>query len=106
MTTDTRLAVIELNECRAPRLSSETMDGAPVPAHGGKLAVFARREILSARNDLLRDNWYWRGFEATRWMVGVVRTHLRGSSGPRSFLSSFRHSRLQTPRIETASITR
>jgi hypothetical protein len=106
MTTDTRLAVIQLNECRAPRLSTETTDSAPIPAHGGKLAVFARREILSARNDLLRDNWYWRGFEATRWMVGVVRTHLRGSSGPRSFLSSFRHSSLQTPPLQTASITR
>src|ERR1039458_10084766 len=40
MTTDTRLAVITLNDCRAPRLSTETMDSAPVPAHGGKLALF------------------------------------------------------------------
>jgi hypothetical protein len=106
MTTDTRLAVVELNSCRAPRLSTETIDTAPVPIHGGRLALLARREILSARNDLIRNNWYWRGFEATRWMAGVLRTHLRASSGPRSFLSSFRHSSRRTPSIQTVSITR
>ena len=104
MTTDTRLAVITLNDCRAPRLSTETMDSAPVPAHGGKLALFARREILSARNDLIRDNWYWRSYEATRWVVGVVRTHLRGSSGARSFLSSFLHRGVRTPPIQIGSL--
>jgi hypothetical protein len=104
MTTDTRLALIELNDCRAPRLSTETTDSAPVPAHGGRLALFARREILSARNDLLRNNWYWRGFEASRWMVGVVRTHRRASTGPRSFLSSFRHSAPQPTTVQTASL--
>jgi hypothetical protein len=106
MTTDTRLAVLELNDCPAPRLSTETIDIAPVPIHGGKMALFARREILSARNDLIRNNWYWRGYEATRWMAGVLRTHLRASSGPRSFLSSFRHSSRQTPSIQTVSIAR
>jgi hypothetical protein len=99
MTTDTRVAVIELNACRSPRLSTESMDSAPVPKHGGKLALIARRQILSARNDVLRDNWYWRGFEATRWMVGVVRTHVRASSGPRSFLNSFRHGVPQEPPV-------
>jgi hypothetical protein len=105
MTTDTGLAVVELNDCPAPRLSTETIDTAPVPIRGGKIALFARREILSARNDLLRNNWYWRGYEATRWMVGVLRTHVRASSGPRSFWSSFRHSMPQTPPIRTVSIT-
>jgi LssY C-terminus len=104
MTTDTRLAVIELNDCRAPRLSTETVDSAPVPIHGGRLALFARREILSARSDLIRNNWYWRGLEATRWMVGVVRAHVRSSSGPRSFLSSFRPSVFQAPRPASAPI--
>ncbi len=105
MTTDSRLAVIQLNDCRAPRVSTETIDSEAVPIHGGKLALFARREILSARNDVLRNNWYWRGYEATRWMVGVVRTHWRVSSGPRSFLSSFRHSSLQTPPIQAVPTT-
>jgi hypothetical protein len=95
MTTDTRLALIGLNDCRDPRLSTETTDREPVPAHGGRLALLARREILSARSDLWRNNWYWRGFEASWWMARVVRAHLRSSSGARSFLSSFRHSVLQ-----------
>jgi len=106
MTTDTRLAVVELNECRAPRLSTETIDTAPVPIHGGKMAVFARREILSTRNDLLRNNWFWRGYEATRWMVEVLRPHVRTSSGLRSFLSSFRHSSLPATPVQTAAIAR
>jgi hypothetical protein len=105
MTTDTRLALIELKDCPAPRLSTQTTDHEPVPAHGGRLALLARREILSTRNDLLRNNWYWRGFEASRWMVGVVRAHLRGSSGTRSFLRSFRHSVLQVPPSQTVSAT-
>jgi hypothetical protein len=104
MTTDTRLAVVELNDCRAPRLSTETIDIAPVPIHGGKMEVFARREILSVRSDLIRNNWYWRGYEATRWIVGVLRAHLRTSSGPQSFLSSFRHSSLPAPSMQTESI--
>jgi hypothetical protein len=104
MTTDTRLAVAELNGCRAPRLSTQTTDVAPVPEHGGKIELFARREILSLRNDLLRNNWFWRGYEATRWSVGVLRAHMRESSGPRSFLSSFRHSTLPAAPIQTASI--
>jgi hypothetical protein len=94
MTTDTRLALVELNDCRAPRLSTETIDMAPVPIHGGRLELFARREILSVRSDLFRNNWYYRTYEVTRWMVGVLRAHRRTSSGPRSFLSSFRHSSL------------
>jgi hypothetical protein len=104
MTTDARLAVIELNDCRAPRLSTETIDTAPVPIHGGKMALFARREILSARSDLIRNNWYWRGYEVTRWIVGVIRAHRRDSSGPRSFLTSFRHSIARTTSVQTAAI--
>ena len=105
ITTDARLAVVELNDCRAPRLSTETIDIAPVPIHGGKMALFARREILSARSDLIRNNWFWRGYETTRWIVGFLRPHLLASSGPRSFLSSFRHSSRQAPSIQTVSIT-
>jgi hypothetical protein len=104
MTTDTKLAVVELNDCRAPRLSTETTDAAPVPEHGGKIELFARREILSLRNDLLRNNWFWRGYEITRWMGGVVRTHARESSGLRSFLNSFRHSTLAPTPVQTASV--
>jgi hypothetical protein len=104
ITTDTRLAVVELNECRAPRLSTETIDVAPVPIHGRKIALLARREILSVRSDVLRNNWFWRGYEASRWIGEVVRSHVRGSTGPRSFLSSFRHSSLPAAPVQAASV--
>jgi hypothetical protein len=104
MTTDTRLAVVEFNDCSAPRLASAASDAAPVPIHGGRWELFARREILSVRSDLIRNNWYWRGYEITRWLAGVVVAHKRASSGPRSFLSSFRHSTLPAAPMETAAI--
>jgi hypothetical protein len=104
MTTDTRLAVVGLNDCSAPRLSTETIDLAPVPIHGGKLALFARREILSVRSDLIRNNWYYRSYEVTRWLGGVLREHIRNSSGPRSFLSGFRHSSLPASPVQIAAI--
>ena len=71
--TDGRLAVIQLNECRVPRLSAETADAPALPEHGDKIQRFARREILSARNELLRTNPYWRTFEASRWLVYTIR---------------------------------
>jgi len=71
--TDGRMVVIELNSCRAPRLSTETVDATPLPEHGDKLQRFARREILSFRNGVLRTNPYWRTFEATRWIVESIR---------------------------------
>jgi hypothetical protein len=40
MSTDTSLAVVELNHCRAARLSSETSDAEPVPEHGGNIELF------------------------------------------------------------------
>jgi len=69
MATDTRAAIIGLNDCPAPRLSGETFDTEELPRHGGKLQRFARREILSARNDAMRTNIYWRAFEGGRWLV-------------------------------------
>jgi len=104
MTTDARLAVVELNDCRAPRRSTESIDLGPVPIHGGRLALFARREILSVRSDLIRNNWCYRSYEVNRWMAGVLREHWRTSSGPRSFLSSFRHSSVPALAMQTAAM--
>jgi hypothetical protein len=59
---------IELRDCGAPRLSTESVDSTPLPEHGDRLQRFARREILSARNEVLRTNPYWRAFEASRRM--------------------------------------
>ena len=78
MTTDTRLAVVRLNDCHAPRLSTETTDDLPLPAHGGKLQRFVRREILSMRSDLLRTNMYYRAYEGARWLIeAAIRRHRR-----------------------------
>jgi hypothetical protein len=80
--TDGRMAVVELNDCDAPRLSTETVDSTPVPMHGDRWQRFARREVLSARNGLLRTNPYWRAFEGTRWIVEWIRQRRHPSSGP------------------------
>ena len=106
MTTDKRLVVVQLNDCRAPRLSTETVDTKPVPVHGGKWSVFTRREILNMRSDLLRDNWYWRGYETVLWTVQVVRVHKRSSSGLGSFISSFCPYSLRRPAVQEAAFTK
>jgi hypothetical protein len=71
--TDGRMAVIELNDCAAPRLSTETIDTTPLREHGDLLQRFARREVLGFRNAVLRANPYWRAFEASRWLVYSIR---------------------------------
>jgi hypothetical protein len=80
--TDGRMVVIELNDCRQPRLSTETMDATRLPEHGNRWQRFARREILSARNGMLRTNPYWRSFEAVRWMVESIRHRERRVPDP------------------------
>jgi len=78
MTTDAQLAVVLLNKCRAPRFPTAfTVDPAPVPMHGSVLQRFVRREILSSRNDLLRNNIYWRGYEVSRWTYLYLRDRHR-----------------------------
>jgi hypothetical protein len=80
--TDSRMAVIELNDCQAPRLSTETVDATPLAEHGDLLQRFARREILSFRNGLLRTNPYWRAFEASRWIVYSIRERKHRTPDP------------------------
>jgi hypothetical protein len=71
--TDGRVVAMDLNDCESPRLSTQTVDTAPLPEHGDMLQRFARREILGARNGLIRGNPYWRVFEASRWIVYSIR---------------------------------
>jgi hypothetical protein len=75
--TDGRMVMIELNDCQTPRLSTESVDATPLAEHGNLMQRFVRREILSARNGLLRTNPYWRTFEATRWIVQSIRQRQR-----------------------------
>jgi hypothetical protein len=87
--TDGRMVVVKLNDCDAPRLSTETVDSAPLPEHGDKWQRFARREVLSARNGLLRTNSYWRAYEGTRWIVEWIHRGKQPTDGPE--LSSTSH---------------
>ena len=98
--TDTRVAVIGLRDCAAPRLSTESVDDAPLLRHGSRLQRFARREILSARNDVLRTNLYWRAFEGGRFVVSWARRRSQQHSLVEEMLSS---ARAAAPR-QTASL--
>ncbi len=80
MNTDTRLAVIRFNDCPTPRLSTQTGDLTPLRAHGNGLERIIRRQILSAKSDLLRANIYWRGYEGTRWMIAAIRRRRQSPS--------------------------
>jgi hypothetical protein len=72
MRTDTRLAILQVNACSAPA-SSLQFTNAALPLHGSKLQRFARREILSLRSDVVRENIYWRSYEGVRWMITAYR---------------------------------
>ena len=71
MSTDTRLAIVRLNRCNSPRTQARV--GEPIKEHGNPFQRILRRQILSARNDLLRGNVYWRGYEGTRWLVAAMK---------------------------------
>jgi hypothetical protein len=79
MNTDTHIAVIRVNGCLTPRLATQTADLGTVAPHGSKMQRFVRREILSARSDLLRDNLYFRVYEGARWLMTAVRRRERES---------------------------
>jgi hypothetical protein len=74
MTTDGRLAVVRLKDRPVMQLMV-SFPHAPLAAHGKLIERFARREILSMRNELLRNNSYWRGYEALRFAVAAARRH-------------------------------
>lgn len=71
--SDGRVAVVELEDSAAPRLASASTGATNVPAHGSLLQRLLRREILSARNEILRTNPYWRSVDAGRLLIEAVR---------------------------------
>lgn len=78
MVTDGRMALIHLNDCRKPRMSTETLgDPSQLAMHGNRWQRFVRREILSMRSDLIRANMYWRTFEGVRYAVTAIRKRNR-----------------------------
>jgi hypothetical protein len=77
MNTDKRLAFVRFRDTETPRLSTDTQEIDTVPVHGKMGQRFVRREILSMRNDIVRNNAYWRGYEGVRWIVTNVRKRNR-----------------------------
>ncbi|HEY4364538.1 MAG TPA: LssY C-terminal domain-containing protein [Bryobacteraceae bacterium] len=86
--TDARLAVVTFNDCQAPE---SVPGGDALPMHGGKVQRVFRREIMSFRSDLIRNNPYWRAFEGARTLVTVARQRRSVSdpdAPPRTTLAS------------------
>jgi hypothetical protein len=81
MSTDGRIAVIRLCTRQAAQLTAR-FEGEALPKHGKMMERFARREILSMRNELIRNNSYWRSYEAIRLTVTAARRH-KGSEAQR-----------------------
>ncbi len=77
MNTDKRIALVRLRDCETPRFSTDTEEIDTIPVHGRMGQRFVRREILSMRNDIVRNNVYWRGYEGVRWIVTNVRKRNR-----------------------------
>ena len=64
----------------------------------------AIREILSARSDLLRRNWYYRSYEAVRYIVTSARQHQRPRTVLSSLFASLRGASLEEAEIDTAPL--
>jgi len=78
MRTDARISILQLNACEAPT-GVVVADGSALPLHGSKMQRFARREILSFRSDIIRENLYWRSYEGVRMVIDAYRQ--RGGRG-------------------------
>jgi len=73
VTSDVRVAVVRLNACEQPRLE-------PLGPAGSQPSRFVRgfrRVSLVTRNHFMRDNWFWRGYEAARMSYGAIRNWQR-----------------------------
>jgi hypothetical protein len=68
--TDSRVAILSLNSCEAPREDISDIGEMPQPP---KIVRWIRRVTLTARNHYLRDNWAWRAGEAIRFSFHTVR---------------------------------
>ncbi len=73
MQTDGQIAVVQMNACSNPRELTAGAD--TLPMHGKLWQRLLRREILSARSDLIRGNIYWRLYEGVRSLVFMIQNH-------------------------------
>ncbi|HEY6344894.1 MAG TPA: LssY C-terminal domain-containing protein [Bryobacteraceae bacterium] len=95
--TDGRLAVLRLHRCDAEELAQ--LFAPTLPVHGGTWQMVLRREILSFRSDMIRHNWYWRGYEGARYLVAAIRH--KPASEPEVAPAETRVSRLQPDWLTT-----
>jgi hypothetical protein len=79
MQTDGQLAVVQMNDCSNPRQLTAGPDTLPV--HGKLWQRVLRREILSARSDLIRGNIYWRAYEGARSLAFLIQNHRQPPDG-------------------------
>lgn len=101
METDGALAVLKVNDCANPREAAPS--GSPLRAHGRFWQRLLRREILSVRSDLIRDNIVWRSYEGVRCLVAAIHNH-RNNPEPDAAPHSTLASRLQpTPLTSVVS---
>jgi hypothetical protein len=82
METDARVAVVQLNGCEDPRAFVAAPEGTPLPEHGGLAQRIVRRQIISARNNLIRNNPYWKAYEGLRLVVVAIAHSRRGTPDP------------------------
>jgi hypothetical protein len=68
--TDSRVAIVTLNSCKAPRQDLSDTGSFTQP---GLAVRWIRRVMLTARNHYLRDNMAWRAGEAVRFAYRAAR---------------------------------
>ena len=73
MQTDGELVVLKFNDCAHPR--GVTAPGQDMlRKHGNLFERLVRREILSIRSDLIRDNIYWKAWDGARILVSAIQS--------------------------------
>ena len=75
------------------------LEGDPLPEHGGKLQRILRRQVISARNNLIRDNVYWKAYEGLRIVVTAIAHTRKGNPDPEAAPTRTLGDRLLTNRL-------
>ena len=70
ISTDAKVAVVKFNSCEQPRLD---LAAGPADSKPSRLVRGFRRVALVTRNHFIRDNWFWRGYEAVRMSYATIR---------------------------------
>lgn len=73
LVTDRQIAVLRINDCRAPHLATASLDPEPVRSHGNLVQRGSRQVCLSLHSDLIRNNVGWQAFTVTRYGVNRLR---------------------------------